>query len=230
MGEDAPLARVLAEAAAQINAPRTLEQTLDAIVRVALTSVPGFDHVGISVSHDGGRIQTLAATDGFVEKIDALQYDLLEGPCVTALREDRLVRLVGDEADRRWPRFTPQARAVGLRAQMAISLYRDRHTVAGLNFYSTYQDTIDPSAPMSAELFATHAALALGRAREVDDLNAAMETRSMIGQAMGILMERYRISSEHAFHFLTRTSQESNTKLRDVAAEVIRGTIDHERE
>jgi hypothetical protein len=228
--DDVPLARVLAEAAAQINAPRTLEQTLDAIVGVALTSVPGFDHVGISVSHHGGRIETLAATDSFVEEIDALQYGLLEGPCVTALRQDRLVMLVGDKALERWPRFTPRARALGLRAQMAIRLYQERRSVAGLNFYSTCQDTIDPSAPMGAELFATHAALALGRAREVNDLNAAMETRSTIGQAMGILMERYQINSEHAFHFLTRTSQESNTKLRDVAAEIIRGTLGSEGE
>jgi hypothetical protein len=226
VSDEAPLARVLAEAAAQINAPRTLEQTLEAIVRVALTSVPGFDHVGISVIHDGGQIQTLAATDAFVEKIDAIQYDLREGPCVTAIRQDRLVMLAGDGTDERWPRFTPPARAAGLRAQMAIRLYQERHSVAGLNFYSTSQDTIDPAAPLGAELFATHAALALGRAREVDDLNVAMETRSMIGQAMGILMERYRINSEHAFHFLTRTSQETNTKLRDVAEELIRSTMD----
>jgi AmiR/NasT family two-component response regulator len=83
---------------------------------------------------------------------------------------------------------------------------------------------------MSAELFATHASLALGHAREVDDLNLALETRSMIGQAMGILMERYRISPEHAFDFLTRTSQESNTKLRDVAAELVRTSLEAEPE
>lgn len=228
MNDDAPLARVLAEAAEQISAPRTLEQTLDAIVQVALNSVPGFDHVGISVSHHGGQIETLAATDTFVEKIDAIQYDLREGPCVTALRQDRLVMVAGDETDERWPRFLPQARDVGLRSQMAIRLYHQRQSVGALNFYSTCQDTIDPQAPMSAELFATHASLALGHAREVDDLNAAMETRSLIGQAMGILMERYRIDAEHAFHFLTRTSQESNTKLRDVAAEIIRTTLDAE--
>jgi hypothetical protein len=230
VADDAPLARVLAEAAEKINAPRTLEQTLEAIVRVALTSVPGFDHVGISVIHHGGQIETLAATDAFVEKIDAIQYDLHEGPCVTAIRQDRLVMMTGDGLDQRWPRFTSQARAAGLRAQMAIRLYQERHSVAGLNFYSTSQDSIDPAAPVGAELFATHAALALGRAREVDDLNVAMETRSMIGQAMGILMERYRISSEHAFHFLTRTSQESNTKLRDVAAEIVRSAQDSEGE
>jgi transcriptional regulator with GAF, ATPase, and Fis domain len=230
VSEQAPLARVLAEAAEQISAPRTLDQTLGAIVQVALTSVPGFDHVGISVRHRDGQIETLAATDAFVEKIDAIQYDLREGPCVTALRQDRLVMIAGDETDERWPRFLPQARDVGLRSQMAIRLFHQRHGVAALNFYSTCQDSIDPQAPMSAELFATHAALALGHAHEVDDLNAAMETRSLIGQAMGILMERYRISSEHAFHFLTRTSQQSNVKLRDVAAELVRTTLDVERD
>lgn len=230
MSKDVPLARVLAEAAEQINAPRSLEQTLGAIVQAALSSVPGFDHVGISVSHHGGQIETLAATDTFVEKIDAIQYDLREGPCVTALRQDRLVMVAGDETDRRWPRFLPQARDVGLRSQMAIRLFHQRHSVGALNFYSTCQDTIDPQAPMSAELFATHASLALGHAREVDGLNTAMETRSLIGQAMGILMERYRISSENAFHFLTRTSQETNTKLRDVAAELVRTTVDAEPE
>jgi hypothetical protein len=192
--------------------------------------VPGFDHVGISVSHHRGQIETLAATDAFVEKIDAIQYDLHEGPCVTALRQDRLVMVAGDEIDQRWRRFLPRAREVGLRSQMAIRLFHQRHRVGALNFYSTCQDAIDPQAPMSAELFATHASLALGHAREVDDLNIALETRSLIGQAMGILMERYRISPEHAFDFLTRTSQESNTKLRDVAAELVRTSLEAEPE
>lgn len=228
MASDASMARALAKAAEQIGATRTLEQTLGAIVRVALSSVPGFDHVGISVAHRDGQIETLAATDEFVQKIDAIQYGLGEGPCVSALRQDRVVMLEAGHAERRWPRFLPQATAAGLRAQMAIRLYDERSSVAGLNFYSTHRDTIDPEAPLSAELFATHAALALGRAREADDLNAALETRSTIGQAMGILMERYRIDSEHAFHFLTRSSQETNTRIRDVAAELIRSTLARE--
>jgi len=224
--DDAMMARALAEAATRINAPRTLPDTLDAIVKVALSSVPGFDHVGISIAYRDGQIETLASTDEFVRKVDAIQYGLVEGPCVSALRQERVVLLSAAHADGRWPHFLPQATAMGLKAQMAIRLYDDRSSVAGLNFYSTERESIDPEAPLSAELFATHAALALGRARQVEDLNAALDTRSTIGQAMGILMERYRIDAEHAFHFLTRTSQDSNTKLRDVAAELIRLTVE----
>ena len=110
---------------------------------------------------------------------------------------------------------------LGLRAQLAVRLYEEDETVGGLNLYSTDAETVDPGAVHLAELFATHATIALGRARVEDRLNEALTTRKVIGQAIGIIAERYKITDDRAFHFLVRASTASNIKLREVAQEVV---------
>jgi AmiR/NasT family two-component response regulator len=109
---------------------------------------------------------------------------------------------------------------------MAVRLFAHEETLGGLNFYSTVQDTIDPQAMAAAELFAVHAALALGHARKECQLGEALRSRKTIGMAIGILMERYQMSDERAFQFLIRASQGSNLKLRDVAAELVTQTTE----
>jgi GAF domain-containing protein len=116
----------------------------------------------------------------------------------------------------------PAAVKLGLKSQLAVRLYLDeRGTLGGLNMYSTHSDDIDDQAPALADLLATHAALALGKAREVDDLHQALRTRELIGQAVGMLMVQYRLDPDAAFAFLARTSSHSNTKLRDIAAQMV---------
>jgi GAF domain-containing protein len=215
------IAVALTEAAKAINGHRTLEETLDAIAHAALRSVPGFDHVGISITHRGGKIETMAGTDQLVWDIDDLQYRLGEGPCVDSIHKDPVVVLENVRHEQRWPRYIPRAVAAGLRAQLGLRLYTDEETLGGLNLYSTESATIDPDALQVAELFASHAAIALGRAQHEHQLNEALVSRKVIGQAIGIVMERYQISEDRAFHFLVRASSTSNTKLRAVAEEVV---------
>jgi GAF domain-containing protein len=214
-------ASALAEAARTINAVDSLEETLDAIVRAALASVPGFDHVGISIVHKNGKVETMAATSQLVWELDAVQYELGEGPCLRALREGPLVVAEELRHDQRWPRYVPEAVNAGVRAQMAVQLYTEEETLGGLNMYSTVLDVVDPDAPRMAELFATHAALALGRARRESQLEEALSTRQSIGTAIGLVMGRYQISQERAFQFLVRASSTGNIKLRDIADEVV---------
>jgi GAF domain-containing protein len=215
------IAVALTEAAKAINGHRTLEETLDAIAQAALRSVPGFNHVGISITHRDGKIETMAGTDQFVWDIDDLQYRLGEGPCVDSIRREPVVVLEHVRHEQRWPRYIPRAVAAGLRAQLGLRLYTDEETLGGLNLYSTESATIDPDALQVAELFASHAAIALGRAQHEHQLNEALMSRKVIGQAIGIVMERYQISEDRAFHFLVRASSTSNTKLRAVAQEVV---------
>jgi GAF domain-containing protein len=224
---DGNLAHALALAARSINAPGSLADTLDAIVRATQLSVPGFEHVGISVVHGDGKIETLAATGQLVWELDTLQYELEEGPCVHAMREQLVVVAENIRHDQRWPRYVPEAVKTGLRAQMAMQLYTHDETLGGLNLYSTASDSIDPDALMAAEAFATHAALALGHARKESQLNDALNSRTIIGQATGIVMERYKISHERAFQFLVRASSTSNIKLRLVAQELVE-SADHQ--
>ena len=102
-----------------------------------------------------------------------------------------------------------------------LRLYLDKTTRGGLNMYSVTSDTINPETEHLAELFATQAALALGRVRSEENLNAALASRTVIGMALGILMERHDIDREAAFAYLTRTSSSRQTKLRDIAQELV---------
>jgi len=219
--ESTRMAAALTAAAKAINAPPSLPETLDAIVHAALRSVPGFDHVGISIRHRDGSIETMASTDGFVQDLDNLQYELGEGPCLDAIREGRVLFIENARHEQRWPHYIPQAVQRGLRAQMGICLYDDERSVGGLNFYSTDCDTVGEESREIGELFAEHAAIALGRSRREQNLTEALGSRELIGQATGIVMERYQIGPDRAFQFLVRASQAGNIKLRDIAQEIV---------
>ena len=212
----------LAEAARTINQPRSVEETLETIAFTARSSIPGFDDVGISLMHRDGVVETKAATDELVWTLDRLQYELNEGPCVSSLRQEPLIVVENIASTRRWPRFVPRALKFGLKAQMAVRLYVDEEgTIGGINLYSTSREDIAPYASELAEVFAAQASVALGHAQEVHHLHEALQTRQAIGQAIGILIERYRLDEQAAFNFLVRLSSRSNTKLRDVAARVV---------
>lgn len=156
------LPRALAEAAHHINTSRPLPEVMHELVMTAKRSLPGVDHVGVSVTHTGGGIETIAATDDLVVKLDQLQYELDEGPCLAAIREEDIVVINHATTDPRWPRFMEQATAMGMRSQMGLRLFADEATVGGLNLYATEAEEIDPEIVHVASLFAEHAALALG--------------------------------------------------------------------
>ncbi len=200
----------------------SLEETLDAIVWTARDSVPGMTHAGISIITKRGQIETKAATDPLVWELDWIQYTLGEGPCVSAMENTPVVIVPRIRQEHRWPRYVPRAVEHGLQSQLAVRLFLDdRGTIGGLNLYSTSQAEIDDDAEGIADLFAAHAAIALGHAREVDQLNRALNSRKVIGQAIGIVMERYRIDKHRALSFLMRASSHGNIKLRDIAAEIV---------
>jgi GAF domain-containing protein len=211
-------ARAIAQATREINAPHDVEAILHAIVGTAARSLDGIDLAGVSVVHRDGTVETQAGNDPLEWEIDKIQYDLGEGPCLDAILSDHPVVVVNDLGnDPRWPGFAPQAHARGIRSQIGLRLWVDDQNLGGLNLYSTSTDTIDPDVEYAAEIFAVNAALALGRARQVDELSKAMASRRVIGQAVGVVMERYHLDEQHAFGYLTRVSQHTNRKLRDVA-------------
>jgi GAF domain-containing protein len=216
------IARALTEAARGISRQGSLEETLNAIVNVAQGSLPGFDQVGISLLHRKGNVETKAATGDLVWTLDKVQYELGEGPCVDTLRDKVVVEVPNLRHDQRWPRYVPRAVNEGLKAQLAVKLYLDEEgTLGGLNVCSTTREDIDPEAVQMAELFAAHAAIALGYARERENLNEALYSRKVIGQAIGLVMERYNLTEERAFAFLVRGSSHANIKLRDIAQAMV---------
>lgn len=211
----------ITEAVRTLHKPRSLTDTLQTIVEVACNSVPGFDQVGISTLEKRGEVQTRAHTGELVERLDALQYALREGPCSVALQGHEVVCATALRHEKRWPHYVPQAWEAGVRSQLAVKLYLDHGTLGGINFYSTVHDEVSPEAQALARLFATHAAIALGHAQERDTFTEGLQTRRAIGQAIGILMERYDMNEDHAFAFLVRASSHANIKLRAVAQELV---------
>src|SRR3954447_3965612 len=208
-------------AARTIHRPERLDEVLLEVATSARDSLPGFDLVGISTL-DGKNVVTRAATGPKVYEFDRLQYSEDEGPCVDTLGKAKLVVVPRLREERRWPHYVPKAVRMGLRSQMAVTLkLDDAGTLGGLNRYSTVSDDIDPEAASIAELFARHATIALGGARHVSHLNQALETRKIVGQALGILMERYQMSEERAFALLVRASTTSGLKVHAIAREIV---------
>lgn len=207
-----------------INAPTEEGSQLALIADAARNSMPEIDHVGISVAHSNGDVETKAATSDLVRELDQLQYSLGEGPCLHAIESDPVVVVEDARNEERWPRFMKAAAELGLRSQLGVRLYLDEHARGGFNLYSTSSDSIDSETQQLAELFASHAALAMGRVRSEENLNAALASRTNIGIALGIVMERYGMDRDRAFSYLTRIASTSETKLRAVAEHIVEET------
>lgn len=221
MGMRPDISAALLRVTREMNEPRELQATLDIIVETAAHSLPGIDHVGITITGKNDTMETRAGSDAFVWELDELQYELHEGPCVHAMTVEPVTTVEWARREPRWPRFMPLAVAKGLRSQMGMRLYTEKETFGGLNMYSTSSDTIDPDSMHMAELYAAHAALALGHARREEQLSTALVTRKVIGQAIGILMERHELDDDGAFAYLTKVSSHTNVKLRTVAQEIV---------
>ena len=205
-----------------------LETVLESLVRGAVHALPDIDHAGISVVHRDGGIENLAATDALVRDLDDLQYTLVEGPCVDAVRESPVVSVQHARHEQRWPRYLREAVSRGLRSQLGLRLYTDDGTIGVLNLYSTSSDTLTDEVRQMAELFSAYATMAMGRAQGEDSLNGAIASRQVIGQATGIVMERYSLTEARAFEYLLRVSSLTNVKLRDLARSMVDGRdLDH---
>jgi GAF domain-containing protein len=215
------LADQLSELARTLEKQPDLQATLDTIVRSAVTTVPGATEASISQIQRRRDVKTLAATGELIRSVDHAQYDLGEGPCLDTLYEQETIRLSDLGTEDRWPRFVARARELGVGSMLAVQLFVDGEDLGALNLVSRQPQAFDDESEHVALLFASHAAVAMSGERARGHLKTAVSTREVIGQAQGILMERFKISSETAFHMLIVASQNSNRKLRDVAEDLV---------
>jgi GAF domain-containing protein len=218
--EDFRLANAMAQVALTLGGASDLNETLVSITISACDTIPGADFASISARFHDGHLETLAPTHEIIRDIDQLQYELLEGPCYEAATQERTVVADDLESDPRWPRYGPAVVRMGMRSQLALELYESDESTGALNLYSSHPGALSGQRDL-AELFATHAAIAMGHVRTVGGLVKALATRKIIGEAIGITMERYQIDEDQAFKFLVRVSQTGNIKLRDVAAQLV---------
>ena len=197
-----------------------LQATLDAIVSAAVGTVPGAEHASISMVRGRRHVTTRAATGDLPRRSDQIQYDTGEGPCLDALYERRTVRLPEMATETRWPAFAAAAHELGVGSMLAVQLYVKGDDLGALNLMSSVPNGFEEDAEHVALLFASHAAVAIIGAEKEEQLRDALGRRDIIGQAMGIVMERYGLTAPRAFSVLTRLSQNSNRKLFELAAEI----------
>jgi GAF domain-containing protein len=216
---------VSAEAPSDTESAR--DSALEDLVRSAAGNIPGVDVASISVRHPDGSLATLAATDPLAHQVDQIQYQLREGPCYAAVTDERMVLVNDLESTGDFPRYGKQAAEIGVGSQLAIQLLHNGEQ-AGLNLYAHKRQAFDRATLELAELFATQAAAVLKYAIQVEQLTEAVHTRTDIGTAVGILMERYSIDRTQAFDFLLRNSSQRNVKVRVLAQQVIDGTFRNE--
>lgn len=204
------------------------------VTQFAAAAVPGAEHAGISLIENGKPPRTIAATGAVPVQVDAIQYELDEGPCVQALIQSDLVWSGDLTKDQQWPRFAPRAVEVaGVRSMASYRLFLTQHRRGALNFYASQPQAFDQLALGIGALFAAYASLTLLNDLHEDkimNLERALESSREIGCAMGILMARELCTQDQAFAMLRTASQHTHRKLRDIAAEVKEtGMLPHHR-
>ena len=207
-------------------AEETLETSLRRTAELAVALIPHCDTCGVSVAEDG-RVSTRVSTSALAERVDAYQYAIDEGPCLEAFRTGTVIKVTSLAAERRWPRFTARATQAGLTSSCSVPLVIHDQRVGALNLYSLTR-AFDDADDVAVASFAQQAAVTLANAQTyqharelVEHLSVAIETRDVIGQAKGIIMERERCTAQQAFEILRSGSQTRNIKLRAFAQKVV---------
>ena len=219
-GVDADLARRLSDLARTLQGETDVQGTLEAMVRAAVELIPGVVEASISVARRQRGIESRAASGELPRRVDRLQEDTGEGPCMDAAFEERIVHVPDFRHEDRWPRFAPAALEAGATSMLAFQLYTDGDVLGALNVYGADFAAFTDESEEIGLLVAAHAAVAFADAQQVGHLHDALATRDLIGQAKGVLMERFKITPHEAFVLLTTASSQTNTKLRDVAEQL----------
>ena len=208
----------------------SMDKLLQTVADLTKTVMPGNPEASVLLLVRD-RPTTLASTGELATHLDETQYEKGHGPCLHAARTGTVTEIPDTRTDDRWPDYTPRAVEQGNLSSLSIPLAIDEEAqVAGaLNIYARRPDAFDESSRSVAIRFAPYAAVAAGNliayqsARDMaENLQTALESRAVIDQAKGILMERFKLTADQAFQLLARTSMTTNRKLRDVADHLVR--------
>lgn len=207
--------------------PQDDTEVLDGIGRFARQAL-GADDSGILLLKARGKVETPVSTSENVNKAHALQAELDEGPCLDVIRDTTAVLYTGDVAhEPRWPSWGARCDELGYRSAMSVRLAVGERHQGSLNVYSAERDAFDGNDADVLSVLGAHASVALAAAQDRTNLVRALDNRTSIGQAQGILMAVFDIDADAAFGYLSRMSQDRNVKLADVAHEIVeqRGVI-----
>jgi hypothetical protein len=196
----------------------------DRVVRFAARAVPHTQHSALTLVRGARRPVTVAATGQLARKVDRIQYQTGQGPCLEAVAGHDVTRAADLRTDTQWPEFARRCVAeTSIRSMFSLRLFLSRDDRAALNFYAQRPAAFDDLDVAVGAMFAPFAALAAQngiQARQIENLETALATSRQIGVAIGILMARQLVTYEEAFAQLVDASQYLNRKVRDIAVEV----------
>jgi GAF domain-containing protein len=215
------LAQRMAELARSSAAPRSVDDVLSDVTAAAMELIPGADTAGVLLIGKDGRWDSVANTSDLPHRLDELQMLFNEGPCVEAALDELIVRTEDFRSEDRWPKYSPAVVEIGVLSGLSFKVYTADRTAGALNLFSFTPRAFDAEDETTGVVLAAHAAAAILASRHGEQLVSALSTRDRIGQAKGIIMERFGVDDVQAFEMLRKLSQDSNTKLIDVAQRVI---------
>jgi GAF domain-containing protein len=218
---------LLTQIGAVLLSTETVGTTVELVTALATEAIPGAAGAGVTLVDD--RItRSMAASNGLVERADALQYQLGDGPCLTAWHNQVTVRVDDVLAEDRWPQWRAAVTEVGVRSVLSVPLVAAGARLGAIKVYSGEPATFDQRAERLLELFARQAAILLANTQTLADarrtnrqLTDALENRDVIGQAKGILLAQGAVDDAAAFAMLVAASQHTNTKLHRVAQQLV---------
>ena len=215
--DDFGLAGRLTMLAAELAGCESEQHLLAVAVERARQLVPGAGHAGVLLRRRRGALKAEASTGDPVSGYDQQQLAEGAGPALAALSEREPVLVADTAAEPRWPALAPVAAQLGIRSILSIDLAAGDQVLGALSLYAAEPDAFDEAAVTVASLLAVQVGLVLEHLRTVRDLRAGMATREVIGEAIGILVERRRITRRQAFQLLVQASQHNNVKLHEIA-------------
>lgn len=214
-------AQKFAEFAASLTEAEDFNDTAEHLILYAVKAV-GASFGGITLLRSRGHLETVGATHPKVNQADAAQYELREGPCVDAAQKSRSVLSDCVGNDSRWPRWGPEVARLGISSVLSSEMHGRGRRIGALNLYSHSEKAFDADDVELANILADQSAALMAVMSSERGLREALETRTLIGQAQGMLMERFDIDADQAFSVLRRFSQCSNHPLREIAEQIVK--------
>lgn len=203
------------------------EATLEAIVKSAIDIVPGAQWAGISLIC-GREVRPVAPSDELVAVLDKVQSTANDGPCLNALRQHHTVHVENMDTERRWPEFVAAARERGIGSLLSFQLFSLHDNLGALNMYAARPFAFTEEAIGIGAVLAQHASVAVAGSTAAmagtavqSQLQSALLTRDVIGQAKGILMHRAHVDADMAFRMMVRVSQSANIKITEIARQIV---------
>jgi GAF domain-containing protein len=215
------LAQRMAELARSVAAPRDIDAVLSGVTATTVELLTGADTAGVLLVSKGGTFESLSGTSELIYEVDRLQEKHNAGPCVEAAINELVVRTDDFETETRWPEYSHEVCKLGVRSSISFKLYTGDRTAGALNVFSRRPNSFDADSEVIGSILAAHAAAAILASRESQQLQAALLSRDLIGQAKGMLMERFDVDAVGAFDMLRKLSQQMNVRLSEIARRVI---------